>query len=56
MIYTRAAMSRNSGNILAKACTVAARWSAVRKQGFKSSKSGVSYKSEEVCILDYKIQ
>ena len=55
MIFTRAAMSRNSGNALAKACTVAARWSAVRKQGFKSNKPDVSFKSEETCILDYKI-
>jgi hypothetical protein len=31
MIKTRADMSRNSGNSLAMACTIAARWSAVRR-------------------------
>ncbi len=47
---------RQSGGMLARAVTIAVRYSAVRKQGFKSPSTAHSFKSEEVPILDHQIQ
>jgi hypothetical protein len=40
---------------LSKAATIAIRYNAVRRQGFKDTAAGVSYTSEEAQILDYKM-
>ena len=56
MMVTRAAMVGSAGSRIAQAATIAIRYSAVRKQGFVSTKSGISYKSEEHQIIDHKIQ
>lgn len=56
MLIARASMVAGSGNKLGNAATIATRWSCVRKQGFLDTASGVSYKTEERQIIDYKIQ
>lgn len=50
MMQVRAYIVNESGNDLAKACTVAIRYSAVRKQGFDGKGE------EEVQVLDYRQQ
>ena len=56
MIATRAMMVMTAGARLAQASTIATRYSLVRRQGFKDTGKGVSYKSEEHAIFDHKIQ
>jgi acyl-CoA oxidase len=56
MISTRAMMCLTAGARLAQAATIAVRYSLVRKQGFKNTGKGVSFKSEEHAIFDHKIQ
>jgi len=55
MIFTRGSMVRSAGGFLAKAVTIATRYSCVRKQGFVDRK-GTSYKGEERQIIDYQMQ
>lgn len=40
---------------LAKGATIAIRYNAVRKQGFKNTQAGQSFKGEENQIIDYKM-
>ena len=56
MIQTRAMMCNTSAGRLAQSSTIAIRYSAVRKQGFKNTKAGVSYLTPEHSILDHQIQ
>eukprot|EP01095_Lingulamoeba_sp_RSL-Kostka_P015360 TRINITY_DN7044_c0_g1_i1.p1 TRINITY_DN7044_c0_g1~~TRINITY_DN7044_c0_g1_i1.p1 ORF type:complete len:430 (+),score=136.83 TRINITY_DN7044_c0_g1_i1:900-2189(+) len=56
MMYTRGFMVRGAGSALAKAVTIATRYSCVRVQGFKKLARGVSYKTPENKIIDYQIQ
>jgi len=56
MMSTRAMMVNTAGARLCQASTIAIRYSCVRQQGFKDTKSKVSYKTEEFQIIDYKIQ
>ena len=56
MMSTRASMVGTAGSRLAQAATIAVRYSCVRQQGFTSTASGISYKSEEFQIIDHKIQ
>jgi len=56
MMSTRAMMVNTAGARLCQASTIAIRYSTVRKQAFKDSKSGISYLSEEHQIVDHKIQ
>jgi len=56
MIYTRGTMIKTAGNYLARAVTVATRYSCVRRQGFLNSKETDSYKNEERKIIDYQVQ
>ena len=56
MITTRAMMTLTAGARLAQATTIATRYSIVRKQGFKETAKGVSFKTDEHSILDHKIQ
>lgn len=51
MITTRAMMTLTAGARLAQAATIAVRYSIVRKQGFKETAKGVSFKTEEHSIL-----
>jgi acyl-CoA oxidase len=56
MIQTRAMMVNTSAGRLAQASTIAVRYSCVRTQGFKNTKPGVSYLTEEKKIIDHQIQ
>lgn len=56
MMKTRVALTNTAGSALAKACTIGARYSAVRHQGFKDTAAGVHYAAEEHPILDYQVQ
>ncbi len=56
MMSTRIMLSNLAGNRLCQAATIAIRYNAVRAQGFKSFESGIPYKSEEISLIDYKIQ
>jgi len=56
MIFTRGGMVRSSGGYLARAATIATRYSLVRKQGFVESKRGSSYKAPERQIIDHQVQ
>lgn len=56
MIATRAMMVITAGARLAQAATIAIRYSIVRRQGFKETGKGTSFKSVENSIIDYKIQ
>lgn len=51
MTHVRVTIVVNSGLALSQACTIAVRYSAVRRQGFTSKGDG----SEE-CVLDYAMQ
>jgi acyl-CoA oxidase len=55
MMFTRGSMVRGAGGMLAKAVTIAIRYSCVRRQGFADT-STTSYASEERQIIDYQIQ
>jgi len=56
MMYTRGFMVRLAGGILARAVTIAMRYSCVRRQGFVDTSRNVSYKSLERQIIDYQVQ
>lgn len=56
MIQTRAMMCNTSAARLCQASTIAIRYSCVRRQGFKDTKPGVSYLTEEHQIIDHQIQ
>lgn len=56
MLNARGGMVRLAGGYLARAATIAVRYSCVRRQGFADTGAGVSYRSEEVKIADYKVQ
>ena len=55
MMTTRAMMVSTAAARLAQAVTIAIRYSCVRLQGFKNM-SDTSFKSDEVQIIDYRIQ
>jgi len=55
MIRTRVGLAYSAYSTLAKACTIAIRYSAVRIQGFKNTRQG-SLQSGENQVLDYKMQ
>lgn len=56
MMFTRGGMVKSSGGYLARAVTIAVRYSAVRTQGFIDTKKGASFKAAERPILDYQVQ
>jgi acyl-CoA oxidase len=55
MLKTRIGLTNTAGSALAKACTIAARYSALRLQGFQVGSAGV-LNSPESQILDYQNQ
>ena len=55
MLKTRIGLTNTAGSALAKGCTIAARYSAVRLQGFQTGTAGVM-NSPEAQILDYQNQ
>ena len=55
MMFTRGTMVKSSGGWLARAVTIATRYSCVRTQGFANTRS-TSYKAEERPIIDYQVQ
>jgi len=55
MMTARVMMVAGASIFLSKAATIAVRYSAVRRQGFKESEKGQSYKSEQNKIIDYKM-
>lgn len=56
MLLTRAGIVRGTATHLARACTIAVRYSAVRTQGFKDANQGISHLSAERCVMDYQVQ
>lgn len=56
MIFTRGAMLKSAGGYLARAATIAVRYSCVRKQGFVEHKKSISYTAPERAIIDYQVQ
>lgn len=56
MLKTRVALTNTAAGALAKACTIAARYSAVRHQGFLDTRADQDYSSPEGQILDYENQ
>eukprot|EP01089_Gocevia_fonbrunei_P017051 TRINITY_DN5438_c0_g1_i4.p1 TRINITY_DN5438_c0_g1~~TRINITY_DN5438_c0_g1_i4.p1 ORF type:complete len:416 (-),score=97.17 TRINITY_DN5438_c0_g1_i4:40-1287(-) len=56
MMFTRGAMLKTSGGYLARASTIAARYSCIRTQGFVDTKKGLGYKDKERAIIDYQVQ
>ena len=55
MLQTRASMVNASATVLSEACTVAIRYSAIRRQGFINN-STADYKAEQYQVIDYPIQ
>jgi acyl-CoA oxidase len=55
MMFTRGAMVRGAGGMLARAVTIAVRYGCIRKQGFVDGAS-VSYAAEERQIIDHQVQ
>eukprot|EP00040_Diaphanoeca_grandis_P015320 m.78039 g.78039 ORF g.78039 m.78039 type:complete len:773 (+) comp25072_c0_seq1:205-2523(+) len=55
MLKTRIGLTNTAGSALAKACTIAARYSAVRRQGFAAGTRG-EMNDAECQILDYQNQ
>ncbi|KAI9139905.1 acyl-CoA dehydrogenase/oxidase C-terminal [Paraphysoderma sedebokerense] len=55
MIFTRGSMIKASGGYLARAVTVATRYSCIRTQGFSNSRTK-DYLDKENKIIDYQIQ
>eukprot|EP00949_MAST-11_sp_MAST-11-sp1_P005083 g5083.t1 len=55
MLKTRVALTNTAAGALAKACVIATRYSAVRKQGFKSGLS-LTDTDPEHQIIDYQVQ
>ena len=56
MLKTRVALTNTAGASLAKACVIAARYSALRHQGFKNTAHSTRFNSAENQILDYQVQ
>jgi hypothetical protein len=56
MMQARAGMIQIAGGKLSIAATVAARYSAVRRQGFKDDQAGATFRGEENKIIDYQVQ
>ena len=56
MMKTRNALAATAAGALAKACTIATRYSCVRKQGFKNTSQGQRFDAEENQIMDYSVQ
>jgi len=55
MMQARASMVGGASSALAKGVTIAIRYSLVRRQGFKDTKAGIDYASDEYQIIDYKM-
>jgi acyl-CoA oxidase len=55
MLFTRGNLIRQAGGALARAATIAARYSCVRRQGFLDNSSG-SMLGEERVVMDYGMQ
>eukprot|EP01088_Endostelium_zonatum_P011412 TRINITY_DN25544_c0_g1_i1.p1 TRINITY_DN25544_c0_g1~~TRINITY_DN25544_c0_g1_i1.p1 ORF type:complete len:501 (-),score=105.77 TRINITY_DN25544_c0_g1_i1:98-1600(-) len=55
MMFTRGSMVKSSGGWLARAVTIATRYSCVRTQGFVDTKT-TTYKAQERPIIDYQVQ
>mmetsp|Transcript_2951 Transcript_2951/g.3488 ORF Transcript_2951/g.3488 Transcript_2951/m.3488 type:complete len:727 (-) Transcript_2951:2991-5171(-) len=55
MMTARVALVAGASVFLAKGATIAIRYNAVRKQGFKNTQAGQSFKGEENQIIDYKM-
>jgi len=51
MTFVRVQIAIGSGHALSQACTIAVRYSAVRRQGMTSKNDG-----SEMCVLDYTMQ
>lgn len=56
MMKTRIALASTAAGALAKATTIAARYSCVRKQGFVKPDQNQPYDSPEKQIIDYSVQ
>jgi len=56
MAFSRGAMVRQSGGMLARAVTIAIRYSAIRRQGFKYPSVVKSHRDEEVLLIDHHVQ
>ncbi|GLD93285.1 hypothetical protein PINS_up001877 [Pythium insidiosum] len=56
MLQTRLDFVRLTGLSLAKACTIAIRYSAVRQQGYDATKSKPASPTDEMKVLDYQTQ
>lgn len=56
MMYTRGAMIKGASGYLARAVTIAIRYSCVRFQGFANTAKGQSFKAEEKQVIDYQVQ
>lgn len=56
MMFTRGSMVKTAGGMLARASTIASRYSCIRKQGYKRSSEVISYKDIELPIIDQYIQ
>lgn len=56
MMFTRGAMVKGAAGYLARASTIAIRYSCVRTQGYIDTKKGGSYKANERPIIDYQVQ
>lgn len=56
MMQVRVALVRGAGIALAKAATITVRYSCVRKQGFKDSKSDDAFNLGENTVMDYQMQ
>lgn len=56
MMKTRIALAATAAGALAKACTISARYSCVRRQGFKNTSQGQRFDAEENQIIDYSVQ
>jgi acyl-CoA oxidase len=54
MMSARIALVGGSGASLAKAATIAVRYSLVRRQGFASAATGTSFRAPELQIIDYR--
>eukprot|EP00026_Physarum_polycephalum_P003922 Phypoly_transcript_03939.p1 GENE.Phypoly_transcript_03939~~Phypoly_transcript_03939.p1 ORF type:complete len:698 (+),score=115.87 Phypoly_transcript_03939:174-2267(+) len=56
MMSARGGMIKGAGGALAKAVTIAIRYSLVRTQGYVDTKAVSSYLADEVSIIDYQVQ
>lgn len=55
MMFTRGAMVKTAGGMLAKAVTIASRYACVRKQGFEEPSKATSSKARELQIIDHQV-